>query len=263
MSSLSIGVDIGGTGIKAALVDVHTGHLVSERVKVATPSGGKPGDILAATKNIVDQLSPNHSVPVGVAFPSAIRHGVTLLAANISQEWVGLEAEKLFENELGRKITFVNDADAAGLAEVRFGAARGQQGLVIMTTLGTGIGGAFIYNGALIPNAELGHLEIDGHDAETRASNAVRERKELSWQLWAKRLQRFYSHVEMLFSPELFIVGGGVSKHSAEFLPLLDLRTPIVPATLLNNAGLMGAAVLAWEANGSADTPGSVEASTS
>ena len=260
MTNLAIGVDIGGTGIKAALVDVTTGQLVSERVKIATPAGGKPSDIVDATKQIVDQLTPDHSVPVGIAFPSAIRHGVTLLAANISQEWVGLEAEKYFEAELGRGITFVNDADAAGLAEVRFGAAKGQQGLVIMTTLGTGIGGAFIYNGVLIPNAELGHLEIDGHDAETRASNAVRERKNLSWERWAKRLQRYYSHVEMLFSPELFIVGGGVSKHSAEFLPLLDLRTPIVPAKLLNNAGLMGAAVLAAEANGSADTPGSVGA---
>jgi polyphosphate glucokinase len=262
MTNLAIGVDIGGTGIKAALVDVSSGKLVSERVKIATPPGGRPRDIVVATKQIVDQLTPDHSVPVGIAFPSAIRHGVTLLAANISHEWVGLEAEKFFEEELGRGITFVNDADAAGLAEVRFGAAKGQQGLVIMTTLGTGIGGAFIYNGVLIPNAELGHLEIDGHDAETRASNAVRERKHLSWERWAQRLQRYYSHVEMLFSPELFIVGGGVSKHSAEFLPLLDLRTPIVPAKLLNNAGLMGAAVLAAEANGSADTPGSVGVST-
>jgi len=260
MTKLAIGVDIGGTGIKAALVDASTGELVSERIKIATPAGGKPRDIVDATKEIVDQLTPDHSVPVGIAFPSAIRNGVTLLAANISQEWVGLEAEKFFEAELGRGITFVNDADAAGLAEVRFGAAKGQQGLVIMTTLGTGIGGAFIYNGVLIPNAELGHLEVDGHDAETRASNAVRERKHLSWERWAKRLQRYYSHVEMLFSPELFIVGGGVSKHSAEFLPLLELRTPIVPAKLLNNAGLMGAAVLAAEANGSADTPGSVGA---
>ena len=260
MSKLAVGIDIGGTGIKAALVDVETGELVSERIKIATPPGGEPADIVAATRTIVDQLTADHSVPVGVAFPSAIRHGVTLLAANISKAWIGLEAEKLFERELGRNITFVNDADAAGLAEVRFGTAKGQQGLVIMTTLGTGIGGAFIFNGTLIPNAELGHLEIDGHDAETRASNAVRERKGLSWERWAKRLQRYYSHVEMLFSPELFIVGGGVSKHAEEFLPLLDLRTPIVPAALLNNAGLMGAAVLAAEANGSADTPGSVGA---
>jgi polyphosphate glucokinase len=260
MSNLAIGVDIGGTGIKAGLVDVTTGTLVSDRIKIGTPKGGEPGDIVAATKEIVDKLAPDHSIPVGVAFPSAIRNGVTLLAANISDAWLNLEAEKLFERELGRKITFVNDADAAGLAEVRFGAAKGQRGLVIMTTLGTGIGGAFIYNGTLIPNAELGHLEIDGKDAERRAANSVRLRKHLSWRRWAKRLQRYYSHVEMLFSPELFIVGGGVSKSHAEFLPLLKLRTPIVPAALLNNAGLMGAAVLAAEANGSADTPGSVGA---
>ena len=260
MDALAVGVDIGGTGIKAALVDIHSGELVSERVKVATPPGGEPYDILSATRQIVDRLDPTGKAPVGIAFPSAIRHGVTLLAANISDAWLGLEAKKLFETELGRTIEFVNDADAAGLAEVRYGAAKNQTGLVIMTTLGTGIGGALIYNGVLIPNAELGHLEVDGHDAEHRASNAVREKHHLSWKKWAKRLQRFYSHVEMLFSPELFIVGGGVSKYADEFLPLLNLRTPIVPATLRNNAGILGAAVLACEANGSTDTPGSVGA---
>jgi polyphosphate glucokinase len=258
---LAIGIDIGGTGIKAALVDVRTGTLVSERVKVATPPGGEPEDILAATKQLIADIAAPASVPVGVAFPSIIRHGRTLLAANISDAWLNLEAEQLFESGLGRPISFVNDADAAGLAEVRYGAARDQQGLVIMTTLGTGIGGALIYNGTLIPNVELGHLELDGHDAESRASNAVREKHHLSWKKWAKRLQRYYSHVEMLFSPELFIVGGGVSKYADEFLPLLTLRTPIVPATLRNNAGILGAAVLAWEANGSTDTPGSVSAS--
>ena len=260
MAGLAIGIDIGGTGIKAALVDVSSGELVSERLKVATPRGGEPADILAATKSLVASLDPAGLAPVGIAFPSAIRHGVTLLAANISKAWIGLEAEKMFERGLRRSISFVNDADAAGLAEVRFGAAKDQSGLVIMTTLGTGIGGALIHDGVLIPNAELGHLEIDHHDAESRASNAVRERHHMSWKKWAKRLQRYYSHVEMLFSPELFIVGGGVSKYSNEFLPLLSLRTPIVPAKLLNNAGILGAAVLAYEANGSTDTPGSVGA---
>lgn len=260
-NSLAIGVDIGGTGIKAALVDVRTGTLASERVKMSTPPGGEPQDILAATQQLIVDIAAPPSVPVGVAFPSIIRHGRTLLAANISDAWLNLEAEKLFETGLGRPISFVNDADAAGLAEVRYGAARNQPGLVIMTTLGTGIGGALIYNGVLIPNAELGHLEIDGHDAESRASNAVREKHHLSWKKWARRLQRYYSHVEMLFSPELFIVGGGVSKYADEFLPLLTLRTPIVAATLRNNAGILGAAALAWEANGSTDTPGSVSAS--
>jgi polyphosphate glucokinase len=170
-----------------------------------------------------------------------------MLAANISQRWIGFEAEKFFEHELGRNIHFVNDADAAGYAEVCYGAAQNQQGLVIMTTLGTGIGSAMIYNGVLIPNSELGHLEIDGKDAEKRASAIVREKKGLSYEEWAMRLQRYYSHVEMLFCPELFIVGGGVSKSYDQFLPLLDLKTPIVPATLFNRAGIMGAARLAVE----------------
>lgn len=248
MSSLAIGVDIGGTGIKAALVDVSTGKLVSERLKVATPSGGRPNDILEATRGLVDLLAPDAQTPIGIAFPSAIRHGHTLLAANISDEWIGLNAESLFAQTLERPITFINDADAAGLAEARYGAAKNQAGLVIMTTLGTGIGGALIYNGVLIPNAELGHLEIHGRDAESRASNAVRIRKDLSWRKWAKRLQTYFSHLEMLFSPELFVVGGGVSKYADQFLPFLTLRTPIVPATLLNNAGILGAAALAFEA---------------
>ena len=170
-----------------------------------------------------------------------------MLAANISQRWIGFEAEKFFEKELGRNIHFVNDADAAGYAEVIYGAARDQKGLVIMTTLGTGIGAAMIYDGVLIPNAELGHLEIDGFDAEKRASGVVREREGLSYPEWAERLQRYYSHVEMLFSPELFIVGGGVSKSHEKFLPLLKLRTPIVPAKLFNKAGIMGAARLAFD----------------
>lgn len=244
MSTHAIGIDIGGTGMKAGLVDLATGEMVGDRVRVATPHGGHPKDIVRVTGEIIDTLGADGDTPVGVAFPSSIHHGVTMLAANISQEWIGFEAEKYFEKKLNRDITFVNDADAAGFAEVRFGAAKDQNGLVIMTTLGTGIGSALIYNGVLIPNAELGHLEIDGHDAETRASAVVRERKGLSYEEWALRLQRYYEHVEMLFSPELFIVGGGVSKSHEKFLPLLDLRTPIVPATLLNRAGILGAAAL-------------------
>jgi len=255
---LAVGVDIGGTGIKAALVDVDTGKLVSERLKVATPAGGEPADIVAATANLVDILTSDRHVPVGIAFPSAIHHGVTMLAANVSDAWIGLAAEDLFAASLQRSITFVNDADAAGLAEVRFGAARGRAGLVILTTLGTGIGSALIYNGVLIPNSELGHLEIDGHDAESRAANSARLRRRWTWRKWARKLQRYYSHVEMLFSPDLFIVGGGVSKFADEFLPLLHLRTEIVTATLKNNAGILGAAVMAAEANGPTDTPGSV-----
>jgi len=245
MSRLSIGIDIGGTGIKAGLVDVSTGEFIGERIRVLTPEGGEPEDIAAVTREIVDALDAPHETPVGVAFPSAIRNGVTMLAANISQRWIGFEAEKFFESQLGREIHFINDADAAGFAEVKFGAAKDRSGLVIMTTLGTGIGSAFIYDGVLIPNTELGHLEIDGVDAETKASAVAREREGISYEEWAVRLQRYYSHVEMLFSPDLFLVGGGVSKSHDQFLPLLSLRTPIIPATLFNRAGILGAAALA------------------
>jgi polyphosphate glucokinase len=242
-----VGIDIGGTGIKAAIVNVDSGELESDRVKVSTPEGGSPEGIIEAVVSLVNELGidDDHGVPVGVCFPAVILGGKTMSAANISNEWIGLEAEALFERNLARDIHFVNDADAAGFAEVRYGAAAGRSGLTIVTTLGTGIGSAFIYNGVLIPNTELGHLELDGVDAEDRAANSAREEEDLSWEDWAERLQRYYSHLEVLFSPDLFIVGGGVSKSHEEFLPLLKLRAPIVPAELRNNAGILGAAALA------------------
>ena len=244
--TLAIGIDIGGTGIKGAIVDLSTGELVSERMKVATPAGGAPDDIVTAVVAMVEGFgSAADGLPVGVAFPAIVLHGRTMSAANVSKKWIGLEAEDLFEKSLGRDITFVNDADAAGYAEALFGAAKDQKGLVIVTTLGTGIGSAFIYDGVLIPNIELGHLQVDKRDAESRASNAARERGRLSWKRWAARLQRYYTVVDQLFSPDLIIVGGGVSKSHEEFLPLLRLRPPIVPATLRNNAGILGAAALA------------------
>ncbi|MGN7191365.1 MULTISPECIES: polyphosphate--glucose phosphotransferase [unclassified Curtobacterium] len=245
MTSLAVGVDIGGTGIKGAIVDVTTGELQTDRIKKATPEGGKPHDIVAVAKSILDELAPGADVPVGVCFPAIVRDGKTMSAANVSKKWIGFEAEALFEKELGRSIHFVNDADAAGFAEQQFGAAKGKDGLVVVTTLGTGIGTALINDGVLIVNSELGHLEIDGHDAESRASFAAKERDELSWKHWAKRLQTYYSTLEALLSPELFVVGGGVSKHHEEFLPLLDLQAGIIPATLRNNAGIIGAATLA------------------
>jgi polyphosphate glucokinase len=248
MTALAVGIDIGGTGIKGALVDTELGELASERVKVPTPEGGDPDAVLTTVVDMVAGFgAPAEGVPVGVCFPAIVRHGRTMSAANVSKRWIGLEAEALFERALRRDIHFVNDADAAGVAEARFGAAKGVDGLVIMTTLGTGIGSAFLYDGVLIPNTELGHLEVKGHDAEKKASFAAKERDELDWSAWAKRLQRYYAHVEFLFSPELFIVGGGVSKSYEEFLPLLDLETPIVPATQRNNAGILGAAWLATQ----------------
>jgi polyphosphate glucokinase len=182
---------------------------------------------------------------VGICFPAIVLHGTTMSAANVSKKWIGLEAEKLFEKALKRDITFVNDADAAGVAEVRFGAAKGKEGLVILTTLGTGIGSALIYDGVLVPNSELGHLEVDGHDAESKAAYSAKERDGLDWEHWAKRLQKYYDVVDALFSPDMIVVGGGVSKNSDDFLPLLKLRPPIVPAALRNNAGIIGSAALA------------------
>lgn len=245
--TLAVGIDIGGTGIKGAIVDIDSGELVSERIKIATPEGGGPSDIVSAVVELIAELgiADDATIPLGVCFPAVILNGRTMSAANVSSEWIGLEAEALFEQHLGRDIHFVNDADAAGYAEVRYGAASGRKGLVLVTTLGTGIGSALIYNGVLIPNSELGHLELDGVDAEDRAANSAREAEDLSWDEWAARLQRYYSHLEVLFSPALFIVGGGVSKSYEEFLPLLKLRAPIVPAGLRNNAGIMGAAALA------------------
>lgn len=244
-----IGIDIGGTGIKGAIVDLSTGELVTDRIKVSTPEGGRPDDILDATANLLGRLEEQHpgaqSLHVGVCFPAIVRYGKTLSAANVSDEWIGLPAERLFEERLGTPIHFINDADAAGYAESQFGAARNVPGLVILTTLGTGIGSAFLYDGVLVPNTELGHLEIDGKDAEHRAAYSAMEREDLEWSAWAKRLQRYYSTVEFLFSPDLFVVGGGVSKHHEKFLPLLDLKTPIVPAVHRNNAGILGAAAMA------------------
>ena len=251
MTTLAIGIDIGGTGIKGGVVDVGSGELVSERAKVATPSGGEPDDIVAAVVEMVAGFgSRADGLPVGVCFPAVVINGRTMSAANVSKKWIGLKAERLFEKSLKRDITFVNDADAAGIAEARWGAAKDQPGLVILTTLGTGIGSAFIYNGVLIPNTELGHMEIDGEDAEKRASYAAKERLGLDWKQWAKKVQRFYAKVEFLFSPTLIIVGGGVSKEHEEFLPLLKLTAPIVPAVLRNNAGILGAAALAADPSG-------------
>lgn len=249
MSIHAIGIDIGGTGIKGAIVDVASGELLTERFKVPTPEGGKPDDIIAAVVKMIDGMgSAADDLPVGVCFPAVVIHGRTMSAANVSKKWIGLDAEPLFEKSLKRDIIFVNDADAAGVAEVRYGAAKGKDGLVILTTLGTGIGSAIIYDGVLVPNSELGHLEIDGHDAESRAAYSAKERDDLDWEQWTKRLQKYYDVVDKLFSPDLIVVGGGVSKNADEFIPLLKLRPDIIPATLRNNAGIIGSAALAVKA---------------
>lgn len=245
MKRRSIGIDIGGTGIKAALVDTRKGVLASERVRVETPSGGEPEEIAQTCVELLAKLDPNQKRSVGICFPAVVKHGFTQSAANVSKRWIGLDADRLFSKALGRQVHVINDADAAGVAEISFGAGQAAKGLVIMTTLGTGIGTALFYDGKLIPNAELGHLQIDGVDYETKASFAAMERENLSYPQWAERLQRYYSTLEALLVPDLFIVGGGVSKHHEKFLPLLNLKTKIVPATTKNNAGIIGAAVLA------------------
>jgi len=244
----AVGVDIGGTGIKAGIVDLKRGELLSDRIRVDTPEGAAPDDVLAAVHEVLDRLGGvDKKVPLGVAFPAIVKRGRTLSAANVSKKWLDFEAEKFFEKGLGRDIHFVNDADAAGVAEVRYGAAKGHEGLTILTTLGTGIGSAFIYDGTLIPNSELGHLWYEGESIEKYAAYSAMEREDLTWEDWTKRLQLFYDHVEFLFSPDLFVVGGGVSKHPDRFLPMLKLRAPILPAVHRNSSGIIGAAALAGD----------------
>jgi polyphosphate glucokinase len=244
---IAIGIDIGGTGIKGALVDVKNGDMIGDRVRVETPAGGSTDDIIATVKALIKKLPESaNDTPIGICFPAVVQHGVTKSAANISKKWIGFDADRAFTKALGREVHLVNDADAAGLAEMRFGAGRAERGLVIMTTLGTGIGTALFFDQKLIPNAELGHIEIDGVDYETMASFSAKEREDLSFKEWAARLQKYYSTLQRLFSPDMIIVGGGISKQHEEFLPLLDLECEIVPAEMRNNAGILGAARLAY-----------------
>ncbi|MFT3873537.1 MAG: ROK family protein [Nocardioides sp.] len=244
VSSHPFGIDFGGSGIKGAPVDVQAGDFAGERHRIETPQPSTPRAVAAVFAELLSRF-PDSTGAVGVTVPGVVRHGVVESAANIDKSWIGTDADQLFTQATGREVHVVNDADAAGLAEVTYGAAKGHQGVVIVTTLGTGIGSAIVHRGALVPNSELGHLEVDGHDAESRAANSAREREELSWHQWAQRLTAYYRTVEKLFSPDLFVVGGGVSKHSAEFLPLLDINTPIIPAVLRNRAGIVGAALYA------------------
>ncbi|NDR52545.1 ROK family protein [Actinomyces sp. 565] len=248
MTAVACGIDIGGSGIKGARVDLDTGEFVGDRIRIPTPQSATPDAVAEVCRQLVEGLGISANVPVGVAFPAPIVHGTVPFIANLDESWAGTDVNELMQRHLGRPVTALNDADAAGLAEVAFGAAKGVSGTVIVTTLGTGIGSAIIVDGTLVPNTELGHLEIDGYDAEKRASSGQRELQDLSWKKWAKRLQRYYSHLEMLFSPDLFVVGGGVSKKHDKFLPRLELKAPIVPAQLLNTAGIVGAAYQASRA---------------
>jgi polyphosphate glucokinase len=243
MAGHGFGVDIGGSGIKGAVVDLATGELVTERFKVATPRPSTPEAVGEAVAEVVTHLG--WSGPIGTTFPAVVRNGVALTAANVDQSWIGTDVAEVVGKATGMPATAVNDADAAGLAETLWGAARDVPGLVLVVTLGTGIGTALIHGGVLVPNSELGHIEIDGEDIEKRASAAARERESLSWEKWAKRLQRYLRVLDAMLSPDLFVIGGGVSRRSEKFLPYLDVRPPVVPAQLLNQAGIVGAAHLA------------------
>ena len=241
-----LGIDIGGSGIKGALVDLVAGDFATERVRIPTPSASTPANVADVVAEIVAEFaSQMGDGPIGVTIPAVVTHGVTRSAANIDKSWIDAKAERIFEKRLGRDVVLVNDADAAGVAEVKFGAAKGNDGLVLMTTLGTGIGSALIYRGVLVPNTELGHLEIDGHDAETQAAASVRTNLGLSYEEYIPRLQRYYERVEALFWPDLLVVGGGISKNADRFIPRMKLKTSMVPATLRNRAGIIGAAWLA------------------
>jgi polyphosphate glucokinase len=245
-SARGFGIDIGGSGIKGSVVDLDEGRFAGERLRIPTPQPSTPKAVAEVCAQIVKEQG--WEGPVGCTFPAVVVHGTVRTAANVDESWIGSNLEVIVGERLRERVIGVNDADAAGLAEARFGAAKDRGGVVLVATLGTGIGTALVHDGVLVPNTELGHLELDGHDAETRASDAARDRDNLSWEQWAKRLQKYFTHVEALFWPDLIVVGGGVSKKYAKFLPHLKLRTEIVPASLLNDAGIIGAALLAVEA---------------
>ncbi len=245
---LAFGIDVGGSGIKGAPVDLVTGEFAAERKRIKTPAASTPDAVASVLSELLDAFDLPPEVPVGVAFPAPMDHGTVRFIANLDKSWKGVNLPELVKDATGRECTAVNDADAAGVGEQRYGATKGVDGVVLVATLGTGIGSALIVDGVLVPNTELGHLEIDGHDAESRAADSAREREGLSWGEWAGRLQRYFETVEMLLSPDLIVVGGGVSKQHPKYLPLLDLRAPIIPATLRNAAGIVGAAGLAASA---------------
>ena len=241
MSRHAVGVDIGGTGVKAAPVDVETGRLLQSRIRVLTPHPATPEAVIKTTADILAQIDVPG--PVGIAFPAAVKDGMTLSAANVDPAWINFDASRGFRLGLNRPVTVLNDADAAGIAEVRFGAAADQKGTVIVLTLGTGIGCALFSDGVLFPNTELGHLIIRGKDAERRASATAREMRGYTWKKWARILSEYLTTLERLFYPDLFVIGGGAAKSADKFLNLLDVRTKVVTATLGNDAGIVGAAL--------------------
>jgi polyphosphate glucokinase len=237
-----MGIDIGGAGIKGVPVNVETGEFEGERYRLPTPEAAEPKDVAETVERLVNKF--NYSGPIGVGFPAAIRGGVALTAANIHESWIGTNVEALFGKATGCPVYVLNDADAAGVAEMKYGIGRERaKGVVIMITIGTGLGTALFVDGRLVPNCELGHIEIRGKDAEKRASDAARQRRNMTWEIWGEKFNEYLGNLERLFWPDLFILGGGVSKESNKFLPYLHLRTEVAIARLLNQAGIIGAAM--------------------
>lgn len=240
-----LGIDIGGSAIKAGIVDLDEGAALLGRLEVPTPQPATPSAVAAAIGDVARRLSSDG--PIGITFPAIVRHGIVGSAANVDPAWIGCDGEALFRAATGRPVLLVNDADAAGVAEMRFGAGRACRGTVIMVTFGTGIGTAIFIDGRLLPNTELGHLEIRGREAEHRAAAIVKTRRRWGWIRWARAVDEYLQTLERLFSPDRFIIGGGISREAARFLPRLTVTTELVPAALGNDAGVVGAAVMADE----------------
>jgi len=243
---LVLGVDVGGSGIKAAPVHIDRGELASERVRIPTPQPSTPDAVAQVIVELVRHF--DWTGPIGCTLPSVVQNGIVRTAANIDARWIGIDGLVLLRQATGLPVVLLNDADAAGVAEMRFGAGVGRHGVVVMITLGTGIGSALFVDQRLVPNTELGHLEIRGKDAEHRAAASVRERKELSWREWAPAVDEYLDRLEALLWPDLVIIGGGVSTKYDKFGPFLTSQVPTVPATLGNEAGIVGAALAAAEA---------------
>lgn len=244
-----MGIDVGGSGIKGVPVNIETGEILEDRFRLPTPEGAKPDDVAETLDDVLKHF--NWSGPVGIGFPAVVRNGVTYTAANIDESWIGTDAAKLFSQATSCPVYVLNDADAAGIAEMKFGVGREHpKGVAIMITIGTGLGTALFVDGKLVPNTELGHIEIRGKDAEARASDAARQRKEMSWEQWGDKFNEYLNAMERLFWPDIFILGGGTSKMFAKFSPYIHVNAEVVPAQLLNQAGMIGAALYAAEHSG-------------
>ncbi|WP_343601960.1 polyphosphate--glucose phosphotransferase [Mycobacterium sp.] len=238
------GVDVGGSGIKGGIVDLDTGQLIGDRVKLPTPQPATPAEVATTVAAVVEEFG--WTGPLGVTYPGVVAHGVARTAANVDASWIGINARDVISAALnGQEVVVLNDADAAGLAEARHGAGRDRPGLVVLLTFGTGIGSALIHNGTLLPNTEFGHLEVGGKEAEHRAASSVRDKHGWSYQKWAKQVTKVLVALENAFWPDLFIAGGGISRKADKWVPLLTNRTPVVAAALQNSAGIVGAAMAA------------------